>query len=166
MSSADIVLAVFLLIGAVSGYRQGFLMALFSLAALVLGIIGAFKLLGEAMVWLAAQFDISESVLPYVAFAVVFIAILIAVILVGKIIKISIDKTFLGRVDQAAGSLLGILKAAFLLSVCLWILDVLNLELPSSWAEGSWLLPHVEAFAPMVALWLSEFLPFFSDVFT
>lgn len=140
-------------------------MSLFSLAAIVLGIIGAFKLLGTAMVWLGARFDISESVLPYVAFAVVFIAILIGVILLGKIIKITIDKTFLGWFDQTAGSLLGVLKAAFLISVCLWILQLLDLDLPSTWTEGAWLFPYVEGFAPMVAVWLSDYVSFFRDAF-
>ncbi len=166
MSSADIALLVIFVVGAVSGYRQGFLMALFSLAALVLGIIGAFKLLGTAMVWLSSQFEINESILPYVAFAFVFIAILIGVTLLGKIIKISIDRTFLGSIDQAAGSILGILKAAFLLSVVLWIMQLFEIRLPESWAEESWLLPYVEAFAPLVASWIGDYVPFFNDVFT
>jgi membrane protein required for colicin V production len=166
LSIADIALVVFIVIGAIGGYREGFLMELFSFAALLLGIFGAFKLMGEAMVLLSEEFDISETILPYIAFAVVFIAILIGVRLLGKIIKMSIDKTFLGHVDQAAGAGLGILKAAFLLSVCLWILDALDFDLPEKWTYNSWLLPKVESIAPQVALWIGEYIPFFSDVFT
>src|SRR5690606_39675421 len=136
-----------ILVGVVAGYRQGFLMALFSLAAIILGVIGGFKLMGQAIVLLSAEFDINETILPYVAFAVVFIAILIGVKILGKIIKVSIDRTFLGHVDQAAGAVLGLLKTAFLLSVVLWILNALNLELPDKWTAGSWLLPYVESFA-------------------
>lgn len=162
----DIALIVLILIGAVGGYREGFLMTLFSLTALVLGILGAFKLMGYAIVWLADEFTINETMLPYVAFALVFIAILIGVTLLGKLIKISIDKTFLGRVDQVAGAALGVLKAVFLLSVSLWILNALDFDLPEKWTTTSWLLPRVESFAPAVTMWLSDYIPFFKDIFT
>lgn len=166
MSTVDIALIVLLLIGTVGGYREGFLMELFSLAALVLGILGAFKLMGYAIVWLGDQFNIDETILPYVAFAVVFIAILIGVRLLGKIIKISIDQTFLGRLDQVAGAALGTIKAVFLLSVSIWILDALDFDLPETWTSDSWLLPKVESFAPAVTMWLSNYIPFFKDIFT
>jgi membrane protein required for colicin V production len=166
LSSVDIALVVLILGGGFIGYRQGFLMELFSFAAVILGVLGAFKLLGYAVVWLSDQFNINESVLPYVAFAAVFIAILIAVKLVGKIIKISIDKTFLGRIDQAAGAALGVLKAVFLLSVSLWLLDVLDFDLPDNWTSDSWVLPRVQSFAPEVTMWLADYIPFFKDIFT
>ena len=166
MSTVDIVLAVIILIGALSGYREGFLMELFSFAAILLGVLGAFKLMGYAMILLADEFDINETILPYLAFALVFIAILIAVRLLGKLLKVSIDKTFLGHVDQAAGAGLGLLKAAFLLSVSLWIIDALDFELPERWTSDSWLLPRVESFAPQVTMWLGNYVPFFRDIFT
>lgn len=166
MSTADIALIVFILIGVISGYREGFLMELFSLAALVLGILGAFKLMGYAIVWLNDEFDINETIVPYVAFAVVFIAILIGVRLVGTLIKVSIDKTFLGRIDQAAGAGLGAVKAIFLLSVGLWIMDAMDFDLPEKWTADSLLLPRIESFAPQVTMWLAQFIPFFEDIFT
>lgn len=166
MSTVDIALIILMLIGGIMGYQQGFLMALFSFAAVVLGILGAFKLMGEAMVLLSTQFDINKSILPYIAFAIVFIAILIGVRLLGRLVKVSIDKTFLGRVDQAAGAALGLLKAAFLLSVCLWILNAMDFDLPERWTHNAWLLPRVETFAPAVTMWISNYVPFFRDVFT
>lgn len=166
MTTVDIVVTLLILFGAFRGYREGFLMELFSLAAIVLGIVGGFKLMGYAIVLLAGEFDINETVLPYVAFAVVFIAILIGVKLLGRLIKLSIDKTFLGQVDQAAGAALGLIKAVFLLSVTLWILDALDFELPERWTTGSWLLPRVEQFAPRITVWLGDYIPFFKDVFT
>ena len=166
MSTVDIILAVIILIGAFSGYREGFLMELFSFAAILLGVLGGFKLMGYAMIFLSDEFNVNETILPYMAFAVVFIAILIAVRLLGKLLKVSIDKTFLGQVDQAAGAGLGLIKAAFLLSVSLWIIDALEFELPEKWTSDSWLLPRVESFAPQVTIWLGNYVPFFRDIFT
>ncbi|MEX1238603.1 MAG: CvpA family protein [Cyclobacteriaceae bacterium] len=166
MSTVDIFIAAIILIGAFSGYREGFLMELFSFAAILLGVLGAFKLMGYAMIFLTDEFDINKTILPYVAFALVFVVILIAVRLMGKILKVSIDKTFLGHLDQAAGAGLGLLKAAFLLSVSLWIIDSLDFDLPEKWTSDSWLLPRVESFAPQVTMWIGDYVPFFKDVFT
>lgn len=141
-------------------------MELFSLAALILGILGAFKLMGIAIVWLSGQFEINETILPYVAFAFVFVVILICVKLLGRLIKISIDQTFLGRIDQVAGATLGVVKAVFLLSVGLWILEAMDFDLPEQWTAEAWLLPRVESFAPQVTMWLADYIPFFEDIFT
>mgnify|MGYP003575689650 CR=1 FL=1 len=165
MSVVDIILIVIFLVGAVSGYKEGFLMELFSLLALLLGILGGFKLMGWAMLMLVDKFDIDQKVLPYVAFAVVFIAIVIVVRLVGNLLKVSIDKSFLGRIDQAAGAFLGLIKTAFILSVLLWLVDAFKLNVPEKWAEDSWLLPGLATFAPAVADWISEIFPVFRDIF-
>ncbi|HEX8041826.1 MAG TPA: CvpA family protein [Chryseosolibacter sp.] len=166
MTPVDLTLWVILLVGVISGYRGGFLMELFSLIALLAGVLGAFKLLGYAMILLEDEFNVSKTILPYVAFAVVFIAIVIAVRLLGKLIKVSIDRTFLGRIDQVAGALLGLIKAAFLLSVALWIIDALHIGLPERWTSQSWLLPKIEAFAPQITHWIAAYIPLFKDVFT
>lgn len=166
MSTVDVALVILILLGAVSGYRQGFLMTLVSLAAIILGVLGGFKLMGYAMIYLADTFDLSDRILPYAAFAVVFLIILILVRLLGQLLKVSIDKTFLGPVDQAAGAGLGLLKSAFMLSVTLWILEALNFELPEDWTSDSWLLPRIESFAPMVTAWIGDVVPLFRDVIT
>lgn len=166
MSTADVALILIILIGAYSGYKQGFLLELFSFGAILLGILGGFKLMGYAIIFLDDEFNIDQSILPYLAFAVVFIAIVIIVRLLAKLMKASIDKTFLGQVDQAAGAGLGLFKTAFLISVSLWILSALNIHLPEKWTSDSWLLPKVESFAPHITAWISGYIPLFRDVIT
>lgn len=164
MSGIDIAFAVFILLGGYHGYKAGFLLELFSLLAVVLGVLGGFKLMGWTMVLLADRFNVDEKVLPYVAFAVVFLLIVIVVNLLGKLIKASVDKSFLGSVDQAAGGLLGLLRTTFMLSIVLWIVDSLEFKFLSHWTEGSWLYPMVAGFAPKITDWIGELLPVFKDV--
>ena len=165
MSAIDVFLIVMILIGAIAGYREGFLMELFSFFALVLGVLGAFKLLGWAIILIDENFEVDKKALPYIAFGVVFVIIVIAVRLVGNMIKLSIDKSFLGRVDQVAGAALGLLKMAFIFSVIFWLAHSLHYQIPQRYTEDSWLMPHVVSFAPMVGEWLSEIFPIFEDVF-
>ena len=165
MKVFDIVLLIIILIGAIQGYRSGFLLELFSLLAVILGILGGFKLMGIAMVMLDNKFNIDEKVLPYAAFAVVFLIILIIVNLLGKIIKASVSKSFLGSVDQVAGGILGLVRTAFMISVTLWIADSLNFKFFERWTEDSLFYSHIAAFAPKVTDWISAFVPFFKNVF-
>ena len=165
MSWFDAIVVLIVVIGAYRGYKEGFLMELFSLLAIILGILGAFKLLGLALIFLQDRFDIDRKILPYVAFGVVFLVIVIAVTLIGKMISISIDKSFLGRVDAAAGALLGSIKTVFMFSVFLWILSSMKISFPERWTESSKLETWVTGFAPKVTEWIAEYVPVFGDMF-
>ena len=165
MSGLDIGLIILSIFGAYKGYRQGFLMELFSLAGIVLGILGGFKLMGLALVLLSDWIDIDKKILPYVAFAIVFLLIVIVVNLVGRMLRASIDKSFLGRIDEAAGGILGLLKTAFLLSVGLWLIDSLHVTFIDEWMKESKVAPLIAGIAPVVTSWVSEFIPAFHDIF-
>jgi membrane protein required for colicin V production len=165
LSKADLFLLVFFLIGAYSGFKEGFLMELFSIIAIVLGVFGGFKLMGWAMIYLQDHFHADKEVLPYIAFIVVFMAIVIIVTLIGRMFKHSIDKSFLGSMDKAMGACLGIFKTAFLFSIIIWIADSLKYSPPGSWTNGSWLYPFTASLAPWFSSWLGGFIPFFKEIF-
>ena len=165
MSYIDIAIIVFLITGGFFGYKEGFLMEVVSLLAILLGVLGGFKLMGQAMILLEQKMNIDESVLPYVAFGVVFICVVILVTLLGRAIKAKIDKSFLGRVDQSAGAVLGIFRTAFMLSVVLWIVHSLQVQFPEHWTNDAWLYPKIAELAPNITSWVSDYIPMFKDVF-
>ncbi len=165
MSKIDIALIIIFLIGAFGGYRKGFLSELFSLLGIILGILAGFKLMGVAMVMLGKHYAIDDKVLPYVAFGVVFLIVVIVVSLLGKLLKSSIEKTILGNADQVAGSVLGLFKTAFMVSVVVWITSSMEMGIPEHWSENSWLYPMTASLAPTVTSWVAEIFPVFSDLF-
>ena len=165
MSAIDIVLGLLILLGAYHGYKAGFLLELFSLVAIVLGVLAGFKFMGWAMIVLGEKVDINKNVLPYVAFAAVFIGVVVVVNLLGKLVKASVEKTFLGPIDDFGGAVVGLVKTTFVFSIALWIVDSLRLSFISEWTEDSWLYPMVAGIAPKFTHWISGFFPFFKDVF-
>ena len=165
MSKIDIAILFVLLYGAFRGYRQGFLMGVVSLLAFVVGIFLGFKFMGEGMIFLQQKFNADTSVLPYLSFFIIFIVVVVAVNWLGKLIRNSIEKGFLGRLDESMGALLGCIKFAFLMSTVLWILDSLKFSPGATWTDGSYLYPHIAHLAPDIAGWLAEFLPFFREIF-
>ena len=158
-------LALFVLIGAFAGYKAGFLMELISVVAILLGVLCGFKLMGEGMLFLEDKFNADKDTLPYLSFAAIFIIIVILVRLLGNIVKGSIDKSFLGKIDQAMGGILGAFKTLFLLSIVLWIADSLRFTPKAEWTEDSWLYPFTATLAPRTAEWIGSFLPVFKEIF-
>ncbi len=164
MSIVDIILAIIILVGAISGYKDGAVSSLFSLVAIILGMLVGFKLMGTAMVLLARNYNVDEKVLPYLAFGVVFVLIVIVVNLIGRFIRASIGKPLLGGADRTVGALLGMVHTTFSVSIMLWIADSLRIKIPETWLANSWLQPKAANFAPKIATWIGEFLPIFRDV--
>jgi membrane protein required for colicin V production len=140
-------------------------MSLFSILAIMLGVLGGFKLMGLAMIYLQEHFHADKNTLPYISFFVVFIIIVIVVMLIGRIIKSSLDKTILGTMDKSLGACLGIFKMAFIISVIIWIVDSLKLAPPEAWISDSWLYPFTAQIAPATSSWVGGFIPFFKEIF-
>ena len=140
-------------------------MELFSVIAIILGIFGGFKLMGEAMELLQKNFNADKSTLPYIAFGIVFLIIVVGVTLIGRLLKASIDKSFLGKMDAVMGSFLGAFKIVFMASVVMWILSSFHYEFPSGWVDGSSIYPFIAKIAPGLARWSAQFLPVFSEIF-
>ncbi len=165
MTKIDIALGLVLALGAFLGYRRGFLMELFFLVAIVLGIFLGFKLMSVGIEFLQHEFNADKKFLPYIAFSVVFILVLVLTLLLGRRIKNSLDNTFLGKVDAVAGALLGLLKYIFCLSVIFWLGDSLHISVPADWTKGSFLYPATKNAAQQMSSYLSQFIPFFKEIF-
>src|SRR4051812_5569981 len=154
-----------LALGAYLGYKRGFLAELFFVAALILGVLVGFKLMGWGMEYLHKEFNADTSFLPYLSFFIIFIMVVIAVIFIGNRIKHLMDDTFLGRVDSIAGATLGVIKYAFCASVVLWLGEKADIRFSSTWTQGSWLYPKILIFAKSMSDFVAGFLPFFKETF-
>jgi len=165
LSRTDIVIAIILVVGAIAGYRRGFLLELFFLSAIVLGVFIGFRLMGTGVEYLSKEFNADKEVLPYVSFAIIFLIVMIVVSLIGRSIKNSLDKTFLGKIDAAAGAALGVIKHAFGISVIIWLIEAFQVSFPEGWKEDSTLYPIAAQVAPALSEYFGEFLPFFKETF-
>jgi membrane protein required for colicin V production len=165
LNKADLVIAIILAVGAFLGYRKGFLLELFFLLSIVLGVFIGFKLMGTGVEYLSKEFNADKAVLPYISFAIIFLIVMIVVSLIGKTIKNSLDKTFLGKMDAIAGSALGLIKFAFGISVIIWLVEALEIPFPEGWKEESTLYPIAAKVAPTLSEYFGGIIPFFKETF-
>jgi membrane protein required for colicin V production len=165
LSKVDIFLTIILVVGAYLGYKRGFLLELFFLLAIVLGVFVGFKLMKLGMGVLQREFNADKTFLPYISFIIIFVLVMVLVIFIGRRIKNSIDTTFLGKVDALAGAGLGLIKYAFCLSVIIWLAESLKIKFPESWSAGSQLYPLTAKLASVMSGFLGSFIPFFKEIF-
>jgi len=165
LKTLDILLLIPLLFGAYLGYKKGLLLEIVSLVALIVAVIGAFKLLDFGMDLLQPYFENWEQALPIISFILLFVGILLLVNLVGKIVKKILDMTLLGGLDNFAGSVIGLLKWAFGVSLVLWLGESIEISISADMAEGTYIYPIVASIAPFVVELISDYMPFIQEVF-
>ena len=163
MSITDIIILIILALGAYSGYKKGLILELIAIIAFILAIIGGFKLLHVGMEYVSKVYEGFGNFLPFVAFLVLFVLILIVVNMAGQVLKKIIDWTPLGVMDNIAGAIVGVAKWALLLSIVLWVMTSLSLTLPDSLTENSRILPIISGFASQVSNFISTIFPSFEN---
>jgi len=165
LRTLDLILLIPLLIGAYTGYKRGLIMELVGIIALIMAVMGAFKLLHTGIEFLSKYIPAYSNFIPFIAFIGIFIGILILVNMLGHATKKFLDLTILGVFDNFAGAIIGIFKWAFLVSIVLWLSLQVNLVVPNALTEKSILYPHIVGLAPKVGEYISAIFPFASDLF-
>ncbi|RMG76196.1 MAG: CvpA family protein [Bacteroidetes bacterium] len=121
MNYLDIVILIPVLYFGFNGLRKGLIKELSSLAALVLGIYAALYWNSFAYQYLTAHQITSKYIMP-LSFALTFIAVVVFVHLIGKLLDKLIKVIALGMVNRLLGMLFGFLKAGVLLFFAVYLL--------------------------------------------
>ncbi|MDX5348883.1 MAG: CvpA family protein [Hymenobacteraceae bacterium] len=160
MSGFDWFLAIPLVIGAVIGFRKGLLLEVISLLALILGVIGGLKLLTLSIPLLEPYFGAGSGLLPFAAFLLVLIAIVVGVHFIGRLLKMVLHLTPLGIFDNVLGAVLGALKWCLALSLLLYVADMAGMSISHETAKASVVYPFVAKATPVALDIVSIVLPF------
>ena len=153
MNILDIILGVFLLWGLVKGFKNGLIIEMASLVALILGLYGALRFSYYTSGILTKNFDIQSQYLYIISFAITFIVIVIVVHLLARLLDRLVKAVALGFFNRFLGMLFGIIKVAFILSFLLIPVNALNRTahfIPEKTILSSVLYGPVSRFAPEI----------------
>lgn len=120
MNSLDIILSIILLLFTIGGYRQGLIIGLATLVGLFLGIRAAIHFSGYSAHILRDVIHLHTSHLGMISLVVTFVAVLILVFVLGKILESVIKIIALGFLNRLAGALFGIAKGCLVISALLY----------------------------------------------
>lgn len=118
----DIIAIITALFFIYKSYHEGLLTSLFRLAGLVLGIIIAANMGHLSSSFFQEQFNWAVNVADIVGYIAIFILIILLAQVLGYFLRTLINAVHLGWIDQLGGILLGVLKAAIVISLLLWLI--------------------------------------------
>ena len=165
MKTLDIILLVPLIFGAVLGFRKGLLLEIIGILAFILAIIGGFKLMEIGITYLSEYIEGMDNLLPFISFIIIFLAIILLINMLGRVLKKVIDMTLLGGLDSFAGAVVGLLKWAIGVSILLWLTFHFGIELPGQEDEDLVLYPFLSKLGPAIIEKLDVIVPFAKELF-
>lgn len=153
MNWLDLGLIVLLVLAFFSGAKKGLFVALASLIGLIAGIYCALYFSDFAADYLMSWFEWDSGTTNVVAFGVTFLAVLILVSILGKIVTHIADLAFLGAVNKLLGGVFEVVAMAFIVSVIFMMLDAWSPTedlISDERKANSKLYPPIASIAPKV----------------
>lgn len=161
----DFTFAALLILAIIKGYQKGFIIAVFSIIAFVIGLAAALKLSAAVAIYLKDSISISEKWMPFIAFALVFFAVIILVRLGAKLIERTFQAVMLGWANRIAGILLYAVLYLIILSIFIFYAEKLQL-LREEAIKASQTYSFVQPWGPKVMDNFGKLIPVFKDMFT
>lgn len=121
----DILLGGLLVYGLIRGLWNGLFVELASVTALYLGIYAAILFSSVTKDVISDSVSRDPKIVQASAFALTFLAVVVAVLLLAKVFTSLANFTALGIVNRLLGSIFGFVKMLLILSVTLGVLDSL-----------------------------------------
>lgn len=155
----DIVIALILILAVYRGWKNGFVMELFSFLSLFVGIYIAIHFSDALTVYLREQQEIKASYLPAASFVGLLIAVIIGIYFLGKLLTATLKAGGLETINKLAGVLFATAKALLSLSLFFILFNSFDSKadiLPQKQKDESFLYPHIYNFSLKVLPSLKE----------
>jgi membrane protein required for colicin V production len=164
MNYIDIILGLLLIVAAIRGFIKGFIYEVASLVALVLGVWGGIHFSYSLADFLKHTFSWNSQYLDLISFFIILVVIIVLVHMAGIALSKIVEAISLGFLDHTAGLLFGIVKAAFILSILLVLIDQFDRQhdfIPEKDKVNSRTYEPLKNFVPTVF----PFLNFWDEIF-
>lgn len=160
----DIIFFILLILAVFKGYSKGFIVALFSVVGLIVGLAAALKFSTYVAEQLSGSLNLSSRWLPVLSFLLVFIGVMLLVRLGARMIQGGVELAMLGWVNRIAGILLYLLLYSILYSVFLFYATQLKLFSQET-INNSNVYEYIQPLGPKVIDSLGTIIPWFKNMF-
>ena len=126
MNIFDVIVIAALVWSAISGFSKGFVVQVFSLAALVLGVFIAYKLSHFVAGFISDSLSTDPAFTSVIAFAITFVGVWVLIYMAGKIAHQIVQVVMMGLINRILGVAFALLKVTLVLGILLVIFENLN----------------------------------------
>lgn len=160
----DIIVAIVIILGAIKGFRQGLIIALFSVIAFIIGLAAALKLSAVVADHIGNTVKVSDKWLPIISFAVVFLIVVLLVRLGARFIEKTVEFAMLGWLNRIGGILLYTGLYILIFSILLFYADQLGFIKPETKNESA-TYSYIQPWGPKLMDSLGNIIPIFKGMF-
>jgi membrane protein required for colicin V production len=160
----DLIFFGSMIMAIIKGIRRGLIVALFSVIAFVVGLIAALKLSTVAAAYLDDSVNVSARWLPFLSFAIVFLAVVLLVRLLAKVIESTVEMAMLGWANRIAGIFLYAIIYTIILSTMLFFAVQMRF-FDEDTLDKSITYTFLQPIGPFVIDAIGSLLPWFKDMF-
>ncbi len=153
MNYFDIIFAIPLVWITYKGFSKGLVIELASLIALLLGIYVSIHFSYYTQDILTDKLNVESKYISLISFVATFAIVIVVVFLLGKALEKVINLLQLGVINKLIGALFGFFKAAFILSVLIFLLNKIDEEqnlVSKETRDSSFLFNPISSIAPAV----------------
>jgi membrane protein required for colicin V production len=160
----DLIYAVLIVIAVFKGLRKGFIIAVFSVLAFIIGLAAAMKLSTVVAQQLDDSTNISSRWLPFISFLLVFLLVVFLVRIIARMIEKSVEFALLGWVNRLLGVILYIILYTTIYSILLFYAGQLHIIKPETFVASA-TYGFIEPWGPYAINGLGSIIPWFRDMF-
>lgn len=161
----DVIFLILMILAVYKGISRGFIVAVFSLLAFIIGVAAALKLSATVAQYLHEKMNLDGYWLPVLSFLIVFVAVVLIVRWGAELLKQAVSIVFLGWIDALAGILLYTIMYLMVFSVILFYATRINL-ITAEFQAASKTYPYIAPFGPKIMSLVGKVLPFFNHMFS
>ena len=159
MNWLDAIIVVILILSLVTGFINGLVKEVASLAALILGIWGAIRFSTFTTEKLYDYFDMTGRYVGVIAFLITFGIIVVIIHFIGILADKVVSAASLGFINRILGILFGLIKSMLIMSVFFVVLNAIDARrpfLPKKTIEESKFYNPISDIAPAIFTIIGE----------
>ena len=126
MSILDVILLTCFIPAVFQGIRKGFIAQVISIASIIIGIWASSRFADVVSGWMATYITASEQAMKVAAFAIIFIAVLLALTAIGKLLEGVFKIVALGWLNRLLGLIFALVKTILILGLLIMVFTSLN----------------------------------------
>ena len=153
-----------MILAIIKGFRNGFVVAVFSFLGIIIGLAAAMKLSTVVAGWLKDSTHISATWLPFLSFVLVMIAVVLLVRLGALFIQSAMELVLLGWLNKLSGIVLYTVLYITLFSVVLFYAEKIHWIKPDTFL-ASHTYAFIQPWGPKAINLFGTLIPFFKGMF-
>lgn len=160
----DAIFILLMIFAVIKGYRNGFIVAVFSFLGIIIGLAAAMKLSTFVAGWLRDSTSISAAWLPFLSFALIMIGVMLLVRLGARLIQSAMELVLMGWLNKLTGIVLYAALYTTVLSVVLFYMGKVHVFKPDTF-QASVTYTFIQPWGPKAIELFGAAIPLFKGMF-